>query len=195
MAKLDLEHKIKTMTEIYAEFESLVRDYRRDAACRPGCCFCCSGFGYIDIITLEGVVIREHLKSLSQKAAAVFQKRIDQNKKEKEKDAVAVCPFLNDMHQCEIYEVRPFSCRKLYSVKKCDEQGPTLHRDANVLAADFIRRLQRLDDTGYSGHISFVLHLLGRSKFRKIYLSGRFEPARIQSYGKSHNLIINRMAV
>ncbi len=52
--------------------------------------------------------------------------------------------------------------------------------------------MQQLDDTGYSGHISFVLYLLDRPEFRKIYLSGGFDPSKIMEFGKNHGMVINR---
>jgi hypothetical protein len=57
-----------------------------------------------------------------------------------------------------------------------------------------VKEIQRLDNTGYSGHISFILHLLGMAEFRKAYLSGAFNPALIADFGKSHGIIINRFA-
>ncbi|MBW1717643.1 MAG: hypothetical protein JRJ77_17835 [Deltaproteobacteria bacterium] len=54
--------------------------------------------------------------------------------------------------------------------------------------------MQRLDDTGYSGHISFILYLLDKPGFRKLYLSGGFDPGKIARFGKSHGIVINRFA-
>ncbi len=52
--------------------------------------------------------------------------------------------------------------------------------------------MQQLDDTGYSGHISFILHLLDRPSFRKLYLAGGFDPQKIMAFGRAHGIIINR---
>jgi hypothetical protein len=57
-----------------------------------------------------------------------------------------------------------------------------------------VRELQRLDDTGYSGHISYVLHLLEDASFRKLYQSGGFAPEKVMKFGKAHGLIINKLA-
>jgi hypothetical protein len=54
--------------------------------------------------------------------------------------------------------------------------------------------MQRLDRTGYSGHISFILHLLEKPGFRKLYLSGGFDPGKIAKFGKTHGLVINHFA-
>ena len=66
------------------------------------------------------------------------------------------------------------------------------HRQAVESARSVVREIQQLDDTGYSGHISYILQLLGDTGFRKLYLSGGFAPERIMKFGKTHGLIINR---
>ncbi len=102
-------------------------------------------------------------------------------------------PFLKEDHTCLIYEIRPFSCRQLYSVEKCGPAGATLHRQAKEMAEKTVKQLQRLDENGYSGHISFILHLLDSREFREFYQSGGFDPSRIRDFGKSSGLLINRM--
>ncbi|MCG2757626.1 MAG: hypothetical protein L6263_04270, partial [Desulfobacteraceae bacterium] len=67
-----------------------------------------------------------------------------------------------------------------------------VHRQAIELADYTISKLQQLDDTGYSGHMSFILYLLEKSGFRKAYLGGKFNPGKIMNFGKSHGIIINR---
>ena len=61
------------------------------------------------------------------------------------------------------------------------------------IAAETIRSLQQLDDTGYSGHISYVLHMLAVPKFLSTYLSGEFKPEEIVHFGKTFNIVINRV--
>ena len=95
---------------------------------------------------------------------------------------------------CMIYNQRPFACRRIYSLHVCNaERPPVLHRPAMKLADDAIRRLQILDDTGYSGHISFILQMLDNPKFLKTYLALEHRPEEIMQFGKAHQLIINRM--
>jgi len=85
----------------------------------------------------------------------------------------------------------PFSCRQLYSLLKCDGRGPTVHRQAVELTEKTVQSLQRLDSTGYSGHISFIIHLLEKQEFRDFYLAGGLNPAQIMGFGKTHDIIIN----
>jgi hypothetical protein len=53
--------------------------------------------------------------------------------------------------------------------------------------------LQQLDDTGYSGHLSFILQMLEDAGFRDTYLAGDFKPEVIADFGKTHQIFINRM--
>ena len=69
--------------------------------------------------------------------------------------------------------------------------GSVVHRQAVDLAKETVKELQCLDDNGYSGHIGFILHLVEQTKFRKQYLAGEFNPAEIETFGKSHGIIIN----
>ena len=68
------------------------------------------------------------------------------------------------------------------------------HRQAVDAARSTVREIQKLDDTGYSGHISYIIDLLSDISFRELYLSGRFVPQQIMKFGKTHGLIINRFA-
>jgi hypothetical protein len=92
-----------------------------------------------------------------------------------------------------IYNQRPFACRRVYSLHVCNaERPPVLHRQVMKHADDTIRRLQMLDDTGYTGHISFVLFMLENPKFLEMYLAGEHRPEKIMQFGKTHRIVINR---
>ncbi len=189
---MTLEEKKKRLKEIYERFEIDAYEYKKDAICKIGCTYCCTDVGNVDIITLEGVIIRERVNGLPQPLKGQVKRKIAQNKREKEKEKIARCPFLKEDNTCLIYDIRPFSCRQLYSIRECRGRGPTVHRQATELAREAVKEIQRLDDTGYSGHISFVLHLLDIPGFRKLYLSGGFDPGKIAKFGKTHRLVINR---
>jgi hypothetical protein len=93
-----------------------------------------------------------------------------------------------------IYESRPFICRRIYSLKGCSKnQHPVVNRRVMELGDETIQRLQQLDDTGYSGHLSYVLYMLNSPIFLETYLSGNFRPEEVLDFGKSHKLIINQM--
>ncbi len=188
------KEKKQTLQAIYERFERDARSYKQHAICKIGCTYCCTDVGNVDINTLEGLVIRERIKTFPQPLKGQIQKKLAQNKREKEKQKIAPCPFLKKDDTCLIYDIRPFSCRQLYSIRECRGRGPTVHRQAVALAKKAVREMQQLDDTGYSGHLSFILYLLDRPEFRRLYLAGGFDPQKIMKFGKAHGIIINRLA-
>jgi Fe-S-cluster containining protein len=192
--KTTFEAKINKLYDIYARSERETALFRQHAFCKAGCSFCCTFMGNIDIVTLEGLVILEYIKDQPEEFRVALKKRISINKNEKEKGCKAHCPFLLENKTCLIYAIRPFSCRQLYSLRQCGDSQPMAHRQAVESAQSTVKEMQQLDDTGYSGHISYILHLLDDTSFRKLYLSGRFTPERIMKFGKEHGLIINRFA-
>lgn len=190
---MDISGKTSKVYEIYGEFETAAAKFRQAAVCAPGCAFCCTEMGTVDITTLEGLLIRDRLSKLNRPVAAKIAKRLNRDIRKKEKGENNRCPFLQKNSRCLIYDIRPFSCRQLYSLKRCGEQGPTVHRRAVELARTAVERIQAVDDTGYSGHLSYVLHMLGSEKFLRVYRSGGFKPDEIMLFGKSHHIVINRM--
>jgi uncharacterized protein len=188
---VNFEKKKEKLNEIYEAFEKDAVEYKKSAICKPGCAYCCIHFGSVDITTLEGIIIRDQVNSFTKPLKNRIKKKIAQNKKLKEKGKVAKCPFLKEDKTCRIYDIRPFSCRQLYSLRECDGRGPTVHRQAVELAENTVQRLQHLDPAGYSGHISFIIHLLEKQEFRDFYLAGGFNPAQIMGFGKTHDIIIN----
>ena len=145
---LDISDKTSKLYEIYAEFEAAASDFRQAAVCAPGCAFCCTEMGTVDITTLEGLLIRERLSKMNRPVTAKIAKRLKRDIRKKEKGEKNRCPFLQKNNRCLIYGVRPFSCRQLYSLKKCGKQGPTVHRQAVELARAAVARIQTVDDTG-----------------------------------------------
>jgi len=184
--------KRRQLRDIYEDFERKANPFKKGAVCKIGCAFCCTHFGNVDIITLEGLIIHEWIDGLNGKERSDIRKKLTQNRKKKTNGAISRCPFLKMDNTCRIYNIRPFSCRQLYSLKEC-KQGPTVHRQAVELAKLTTKRLQQLDVTGYSGHISYILYLLDKTVFRKLYMSGGFNPREIMSFGKKHGIIINCM--
>jgi hypothetical protein len=188
------DRKTTKLRSIYESFDKDVAEYRKNAVCERGCNFCCTSMGNIDIVTLEGILILEELEKMEEDLRGEIADRIARNRSDKEDGKKPACPFQSGEGACLIYEVRPFSCRQLYSLRTCSSSGPLLHRQAAVISQATVREIQELDDTGYSGHISFVLHLLDMREFRRTYLAGGFNPALIAGFGKAHGIIINRTA-
>jgi len=185
--------KIEELQVIYADFEVRTAPYRETAACEPGCAFCCRGPGAVDITTLEGLVILDRLGRMAKGGRQRIEKAVAKERRLREKEDHGDCPFLQKNNRCSIYDQRPFACRRLYSLEKCSaDQSPVLHRQVMEMAAETLSRLQRLDDTGYSGNLTFVLHMLEAPAFLTTYLAGGFEPERVVAYGKTHRIVINR---
>lgn len=189
---MDLKKKQERLREIYDRFEREVSGFKSQAVCGLGCAFCCTYMGDIDITTLEGLIIRGKIDTFSDSVKELILNGVEEDRKKKKSGIKSRCPFLAEKGACLIYDVRPFSCRQLYSVRKCDDKGPMVHRQAVDLARSTVREIQKLDDTGYSGHHSYIIHLLDQSDFEKLYRAGGFDPARISEYGKLHSISINR---
>ncbi len=190
---MDFDSKLSRLQDIYRQFAKASAEFRQAAVCKPGCAYCCMEMGTVDITTLEGLQIRERLGKLKRPVIAKVTKQLNRDIRKRERSEKNRCPFLQKNDRCQIYDVRPFSCRQLYSLKKCGEQGPTVHRRAVELARTAVARIQAVDDTGYSGHLSYILHMLGSEKFLRVYQSGAYKPEEIMAFGKSHKIVINRV--
>ena len=186
--------KVAQLEEIYASFEAAAADFKSAAACAKGCSFCCTDAGSIHITTLEGLAILKALDRLAKAQKVAAGKSLIKDMQRRQKGLPSPCPFLMKNKACMIYRRRPFACRRIYSLETCSSlRPPIINRRVMELGADTIRALQRLDGTGYSGHLSFILHMLQNPGFRKTYLAGEFEPGQIADFGKAHRIIINHM--
>jgi len=184
------------LKKIYTEFEEKTQKYRENQACKKGCGFCCSDAGSIDITTLEGLQIRKAMKKFPKPRQKTLTKAFQQEIKKREKGIFVPCPFLMKNQACMIYEIRPFSCRRITSIHTCTKDSPAkIHRDVMIFADDSIKELQRLDKNGYSGHLSYILYMLSTPAFYNTYIKGDFKPEEIMVFGKSHKIIINKMMV
>ena len=189
---MNLEERRKRLMEIYNQFEIEASAFKKQAVCRIGCADCCKNMTTIDITTLEGILIYERINKFPPSIKKEIEKKLRQNKFEKEQKRIVNCPFLKEDNTCLIYDVRPFSCRWLYSIKRCNGGPPIVHRQVFELSNKTIKEIQRLDENGYSGYISFILYLLDKKIFRKAYISGRPYPEKIIKFAMTHNLLPNR---
>lgn len=186
-----LDEKKEQLAALYEEFERRVAPFRAQAVCDKGCADCCIQVGTVAATTLEGMVIREYLEGWSKQSRETVRRRLRINRSEKLTKVLARCAFLDEQQACTVYPVRPFSCRRLYSVKTCGDHGPVIHRRAMTLAGRTIEVLQNLDPAGCSGHLSFVLHLLDKKEFRRAYLQGIWNPGRFQKLVERYQLTVH----
>lgn len=191
-----MRQKFDQIREIYRAFDLAVAEYRREAACEKGCAFCCTDAGSIDITTLEGLVIRERIHKMPRARRVGLKKTLKGEVRKRETGTVVPCPFLMKTRSCMIYDVRPFACRRIYSLHACTRtHPPRLNRRVMEQAQQAIASLQRLDRNGYSGHISFILHMFDSPRFLETYLAGDFKPQEVMAFGKTHRIVINKMMV
>jgi Fe-S-cluster containining protein len=188
---MTLAEKKGQLFSLYEEFERRVAPFRAQAVCVKGCADCCIQVGTVAATTLEGMVLREYLDGWSKPAREDVRQRLRMNRREKLSQVFARCAFLDDKHACTVYPVRPFSCRRLYSVKTCGEQGPVVHRAAMALASQTIQVLQELDQAGCSGHLSFILNLLDKREFRRAYLQGVWNAGNFQELVELYQLALH----
>lgn len=189
---MDLREKKRQVFELYAEYERLVEPYKAQAVCKKGCASCCIAVGSVGATTLEGLIILEHLQGWHRRASMEINRRLRENRKEKLQSVFARCAFLDQENSCRIYHVRPFSCRRLYSVRKCDGQGPVVHRQALILGQQTEKKLQQLDLEGCSGHLSFILHLLEKKSFRRGYLRGNWNAESFKELIERYQLVLHK---
>ncbi len=189
-----LDDKSSRLTTIYDNFKETAAPYKTKQACLKGCAYCCSKAGSIDITTLEAWQIKKQIQTFSKSRLKTLNRAIRKDIQKRENKKLNACPFLMKNKACMIYKVRPFSCRRIYSMHVCDKANPPeVNRQVMAAANATLKDLQTLDDTGYSGHISFVLQMVNTPAFLNTYANGNFNPKEIMVFGKSHNIIINKM--
>ncbi|MEJ5364873.1 MAG: YkgJ family cysteine cluster protein [Desulfosoma sp.] len=184
-----LEDKCKELEVFYETFERATAPFIAQAVCGPGCADCCTNVGEIYAATLEGLRIMTYMEALPIFQAAALRQKIAENRAQKKHNVLLPCPFLDPDKRCAIYPVRPFSCRRLYSVEPCGAKGPVVHREFWALAEQFTRALQLLDPRGYSGHVSYILGLLEDPSFLEAYLVGRAYPTGLASVVQEFDLL------
>lgn len=191
--RLIISEAIEAHEAVYQEFEERAAPFKRHAVCREGCADCCTEVGMVGATTLEGLIIRGFLKGLPKTRADTIRRRLKENRKEKLTKAFAPCAFLDEHQSCMIYPVRPFSCRRLYSVEKCGEKGPVIHREAYAMALDAENSVKALDPHGCSAHLSYILHLLDRDGFRRAYLKGTWNPEKYAEWIRKYDLQVHSL--
>jgi len=191
---VNIEEKKSQLFELYGRYAELAEPFFASAVCKKGCADCCTSVGNVDIVTLEGLIILKNLKSFDSTVQKDLHKKLKHNRKTKKESKYARCAFLLADNSCSIYPVRPFSCRRLYSIRLCGASGPTVHRQAWQAAEQVQLAIRQLDCNGYMGHMSYVLQLLNDSNFLKTYVADEFSPRDIQNFAANHGISINYLA-
>ena len=190
--KLDFIKKKKQVFALYKQYERLVQPYKSQAVCEKGCASCCIDVGSVGATTLEGLIITEYLQGWDRQALIEINRSLRKNRNDKLSQVFARCAFLDQEQSCRIYAVRPFSCRRLYSVRKCDGQGAVVHRQAVMLGQKIEKELQKLDPDGCSGHLSLILHLLEKHGSRQGYLRENWSTEKFKDIIERYELVVHR---
>ena len=191
-----MQTRIDALEQIYQAFEMETAPYRSGAVCETGCAFCCTDAGRIDCTTLEGLRIRGRIRKMLRPRQLDLKKALKRDMQKRETGLPSPCPFLMKNKVCMIYPARPFACRRIYSLHRCAKDHPPLiSRQVMAIAEKTIAALQHLDDNGYSGHLSYILHTLDTPRFLATYRTGDFKPEEIMDFGKTHRIVINKMMV
>jgi hypothetical protein len=188
---MDLKEKKIKVCELYEQYERLVQPYKSQAVCEKGCASCCIDVGSVGTTTLEGLIILEYIQGWDRQTLKEINRDLGENRNDKLNQVFTRCAFLDQEQSCRIYAVRPFSCRRLYSVRKCDGQGAVVHRQAVVLGQKIEKELQKLDADGCSGHLSFILRLLDREPFRRGYLKGSWTVEDFRDIIERYELVVH----
>ena len=188
---MDFIEKKRQVFQLYNEYERLVQPFVSQAVCEKGCASCCIDVGSVGATTLEGLIILEHIQGWDRQALKKINSVLRENRNDKLNQMFARCAFLDQEQSCRIYAVRPFSCRRLYSLRKCDGQGAVVHRQAVALGQKIEKELQNLDPDGCSGHLSFVLHLLEQNGFRQDYLGENWSEAEFKEIIEQYELVVH----
>jgi len=188
---MDLKEKKTRVYELYDKYERLVQPYKFQAVCEKGCASCCIDVGSVGATTLEGLIILEYVQGWDRQALKEINRNLGENRNDKLSQVFTRCAFLDQEQSCRIYAVRPFSCRRLYSMRQCDGQGAVVHRQAVMVGQKIEKELQELDPGGCSGHLSFILHLLEREPFRRGYLKGSWKVEDFRDIIESYELVVH----
>lgn len=187
---MDTELKLTLLKNIYTSYGKFSKEVR--SVCAIGCASCCTQ--NVSATTLEAYYILEWLK---ENHKLDLLKGLDQISKGKisrpaittnelaykclnrieppEEDTPAPsdpCPFLDEKDKkCLIYEVRPFSCRILFSEKKCDEIGhATVDPVLFTVNSALLQIVEHIDSGGLFANMIDMLMFFGDKKNSDEYL-------------------------
>ncbi len=188
----DFRRKKKELEGLYKKYRKATAPFTAAAVCHIGCADCCTHVGDVDTSTLEGYFILNYLETLRPSVQKRLLENLEEHGRKKAVSVLVRCAFLSEKNCCEIYPVRPFSCRRLYSLSRCGETGPVVHREAWQMAEAVTRGIQSLDSSGCSGHLSDVLMLLRQPRMLRAYEKGTLRAGDIPEDGLRRALRFHR---
>ncbi|UKS30059.1 SEC-C domain-containing protein [Paenibacillus sp. HWE-109] len=123
---ISMEDGIELLEELYELYNESIKELDGKTSCQKGCSACCNL--YVDVSPIEAEHIRKHvLENFSVEEIERISTKVKINSRNSPtpemiaKDKALIgeyalkkspCAFLGDSGECEIYQVRPFNCRK-----------------------------------------------------------------------------------
>lgn len=112
---------------------TMIQGQRREIACKAGCSHCCSL--YVSATSSELLLIEGFISALPTEAGDAIKGRVQnaytqaKGKSMAERDRVRIrCPLLSQHGTCDVYPVRPLTCRSYVSFDlpacKADAENP-----------------------------------------------------------------------
>jgi Fe-S-cluster containining protein len=187
---MNIELKRALLKNVYSAYDTFSKEVRN--VCTIGCATCCTQ--HVAVTTLEAYYILEWLKEnhtldllkgldqiskdrLSRPAVTTNElayKCLNQIEPPEEEfpSPSASCLFLDETDKtCMIYAVRPFSCRMIFSERKCDEVGhATLDPMALTINSTLLQVVEHIDAGGLFANMIDVLLFFGDKKNFDDYL-------------------------
>ena len=174
--------KIDALQALYSFYDDFTD--RLAFSCGPGCSTCCSV--NVSITSLEAAYLRRHsvlsdtrlqerinaanrrphfIPTLTTNRIAHHCRHRQEPPEEKGMHAPGPCPLLDPNGLCRVYENRPFSCRAMSSIQKCQADGeavmPPFLMTINLALYQLI---EHLDVEGTSGNMLDMLAGDGRNR-------------------------------
>ena len=186
---MELDQKLAGLKNAYRIYGRFVERY--ELSCEKNCDACCTC--NVTMTTLEAYRM---LKDMDHEKRSILLRRLADAPKRRFRPRVTFneiarlcmlgeevpedpcdpswgrCPFLEENY-CVFYELRPFGCRCMCSVRRCSEAGyaemPPLLMSVNDVFMQFI---EHLDADGYSGNLADVLAWMSQPENRRKYEQG-----------------------
>lgn len=200
-----IDEKLAALGRIYDLYEGVASEY--EFACGRKCATCCTR--NVVLTSLEGYrmaemlgrgerarfmeVLRSATETGGFRPKITFNEMADRCMRGEDLPPETVdmsaggCPLL-DSDECPFYDLRPFACRCMVSIRRCDigdaaEMPPFLLTVNTVL----MQYIEHVDADGFSGNLTDVMTFMASAENRRHYAEGR-----LPSLGP--NLIPNRHA-
>ena len=102
------KEKAEQLQTIYRQYETQAAPYKTDAVCGQGCAFCCRHMGDIDAVTLEALVILDHLESLPKPRRLALSEKDPPEQPEERARTAGALPVPDEKRQLRHLSIASF---------------------------------------------------------------------------------------